>query len=72
MNTDLHLSRHYPLDIAEALQNAQRWWPADTRLQRIDELTDELVKRGLARPRNDAGVFQSIAQERAIAEAAYR
>lgn len=46
------LARHYPVDIAEALQHAALHWPADARIKRINTLVDELVRRGLCAPRH--------------------
>lgn len=52
------LSALYPPDIAAALADAAHNWPVEKRFDRIDALTDELVRLGLCRPRGSQGVFR--------------
>lgn len=55
MTFDADCSRLYPWHIRMQLVDAAR--RHDTK--KINELTDQLVQMGLARPRNDASVFAS-------------
>lgn len=64
------VSTLFPPDMAAALVVASTW-PRDQREQRIDHLTDELVKRGLCRPRRAQGEFLPRDRDRiAIGDAA--
>jgi hypothetical protein len=50
---DPYLCTLYPPEYAKALQQAAVEWTMETRVQRIDALTDQLVRLGFARPRSD-------------------
>ena len=65
--SDAHVSQHYPR-VSQHYQkefvDALRYAGAMGRIDMIDELTDLLVGRGLARPRSDDSMFESIAGTR--------
>lgn len=58
MTVDTDCSRLYPWHIRMQLVEAAR----RHNVHLIDALTDQLVHMGLARPRNDASVFSSVAR----------
>lgn len=45
-------SQLLPPDLRDALMATKRW-PRESRCARIDQLTDEAVRRGFARPRHE-------------------
>lgn len=56
------VSTLYPPEYVKALQQAAVEWTIDTRVQRIDAITDQLVKLGLCRPRTDDSVAYAYAR----------
>ena len=62
------ISGLYPPDLVRALRDVENW-PVSQQLSRIDKLTDEAARRGLARPRHDesmAGAWRSMAAARGL------
>lgn len=49
---EVGISAHLPTDLRTALMDVENWPPAD-RMRRIEKLTDEAARRGLARDRGD-------------------
>lgn len=63
---DIGISAHLPPDLRTALMDAENWPPRD-RMHRIDKLTDEAARRGLARDRGDCSMASQWARTRGAA-----
>ena len=64
------ISHHYPPDMRQALLQALDWPTAAQRIARIDQLTDELARRGLARGRDDGSMAPVWDAMRTVAQLA--
>ena len=62
------ISALLPPDLRRALIDAENW-PQAERLRRIDQLTDEAVRRGLARRRDDTSMATEWAARMGRADA---
>ena len=51
---EVGISELFPPDLRRALMDVGNW-PPSQREARINQLTDEATRRGLARPRHDVG-----------------
>lgn len=66
---DLGISELMPPDLRRQLLDVENWprysaWPGQlSRVERIDQINDEAVRRGLARPRCDTSLLDSMAKE---------
>lgn len=65
---EVGISAHLPADLRIALMDAENW-PQAERLRRIEQLTDEAARRGLARRRSDTSMASEWDTARARARA---
>ena len=57
---EVGISELFPADLRRALMDVENW-PPSQREARINQLTDEATRRGLARPRHDVRAYPNAA-----------